>query len=627
MRNCELRILVITYGFPLLSSYILLASFPGTQSCVKSRICGRTRIRLNFPLRLQTLCWLSHNIIIQVCYRSVLPAASSVPAAGTALAAPRNAACKLTPHDAAWPSEEEWNALNATLDGTLIRTAPAASSCYPENPFNAPTNCTEVTAHWSYAAYHAAWPESIDYSIFTDHACLPPTVDGYNEAQIGVAMKWADDRNIRVVVKGTGHDMSGRSTGAHALSIWTHNLNHFHHDPAWRIPGTNSTADVAILGSGNNWGSAYTAVHSINRTLVGGEDAPVGLGGLIQNGGHGLLSSTHGLASDSLYQVTVITTGGRRLVANDVQNKDLFWAVRGAGGGQFGVITEFVLATHPLPENVVTGGLTFYADQGAGSNASEASLDALVEAARSIPDLMDSGLTGTVMALTGSQAPSLLGLSVNESLPGVAGVISLTGFNSSIAALNTTFNELASRLSRASGENVTINPQTISSQSCCIISSRLLGRRELVDTPRDQVRRYLRQILTPSPGKSGSMALFGLQGGPGTSGTPELRRGSVHPAWRRAYTALKSGADWYEGHIEPVWREWTGEEGGSYANEGNVFSSTWKGDFYGPRDSGIYEKLLHVKKKYDPNGSLFVWGGVGSDEWECDPQTGLLCQA
>jgi hypothetical protein len=166
-----------------------------------------------------------------------LPFLVLLAAAGSALAASRNGACKLTPHDAAWPSDEEWNALNATINGTLIRTTPAASSCYPGNPFNAPTNCTEVTTHWSYAAYHAAWPESIDYSIFANHSCLPPGVDGYveargcrigalpvyivnakNEAQIGIAMKWADDRNIRVVVKGTGHDLNGRFVTLAALT-------------------------------------------------------------------------------------------------------------------------------------------------------------------------------------------------------------------------------------------------------------------------------------------------------------------------------------------------------------------------------------------------------------------------
>ncbi|KAL4972288.1 hypothetical protein BDW66DRAFT_154851 [Aspergillus desertorum] len=550
-----------------------------------------------------------------------LPLLPSLAAAGSVVAAPQNRTCKLTPHDAAWPSNEDWSALNASIAGTLIRTTPAASSCYPGNPFNALTNCTDVTAHWSYAAYHAAWPESVDYSIYTTIRVFRLGLTATTEEQIGIAMKWADERDIRIVVKGTGHDMNGRSTGAYALSIWTHNLNHFRHDPAWRIPGTNSTANVAILGSGNNWGSAYTAVHKISRTLVGGEDA------------------TH-----SLYQVTVITPDGRRLIANDVQNKDLFWAVRGAGGGQFGVVTEFVLATHPVPETVVSGGLTFPvgADH---SNLSEASWDALVETARSIPDLMDWGLTGTIMALTGAQSNSLLGLSINGTLPGVAGVISLTGFNTTIAAMNTTVNDLAVRLLTAAGKKVTITPQTLQP----VLRRKQLDQQPSARPPRAsrhparRSRHYLRQILTPATGSSGSMALFGLQGGPGTSSVPELRRGSVHPAWRRAYAhlmtygapvnasadasmALKNEVDWYEKHIEPVWREWTGVNGGSYANQGNVFSSTWKEDFYGPRNSEIYERLLKIKRKYDPRESLFVWGGVGGDEWDYDLHTGLLCR-
>jgi len=124
-----------------------------------------------------------------------------------------------------------------------------------------------------------------------------------------------------------------------------------------------------ILGSGHNWGSADLAVNKVNRAIVGGEDSTVGPGGLIQNGGHGWLSSRYGLASDQVHQVNVITTEGRRLVANAVQNNDLFWAVRGGGGGQFGVVTEYVLKTHPVPENMVTGGVAFYA--GYQSNASE----------------------------------------------------------------------------------------------------------------------------------------------------------------------------------------------------------------------------------------------------------------
>jgi hypothetical protein len=137
--------------------------------------------------------------------------------------------CKTSPQETNWPSSEEWTALNQSIDDVLIKTAPAASSCYEGNPFGSSQNCTDVTEHWSYAAYHAAWPESVDYSIYTNNSCLPPGVDGYTkergcsigglpqyivnattEEHIATAMKWASERNIRIVVKGTGHDLNGR---------------------------------------------------------------------------------------------------------------------------------------------------------------------------------------------------------------------------------------------------------------------------------------------------------------------------------------------------------------------------------------------------------------------------------
>jgi hypothetical protein len=137
--------------------------------------------------------------------------------------------CKLSPLDAEWPSTEEWAALNASIQGTLIKTAPVASSCYPGNPFGSTENCTTVKNYWSYAAYHSAWPESVDYSIYTNNSCVPPGVPGYKEGrgcsigalpqyivnatteeQVARAMQWASKRDIRIVVKGTGHDLSGR---------------------------------------------------------------------------------------------------------------------------------------------------------------------------------------------------------------------------------------------------------------------------------------------------------------------------------------------------------------------------------------------------------------------------------
>ncbi|KAJ5272472.1 FAD-binding type 2 [Penicillium angulare] len=581
--------------------------------------------------------------------------------------------CKTSPNDLTWPSTNEWRALNRTLQGALLRTSPAASSCYPGNPLQSPETCTDVENHWTYASYHSAWPESIDYPIYTNNSCLPPSATGYTktrgctigglpqyivnattETQIATAMKWASQRNIRIVVKGTGHDLNGRqviqshSTGAFSISVWTHNFKHAQHRPTWKLPGCNETADVMILGSGNNWGSADLAANNVNRAIVGGEDSTVGLGGLIQNGGHGWLSSHYGLASDQVYQATVITTDGRRLVANAAQNQDLFWAVRGGGGGQFGVVTEYVLKTHPVPENMVTGGVAFYA--GSQSNASEAgSWNALAHVVSSIPDIMDTGLTGSITALTKEEIVTLLGL--DQTVPGAAASISLTGFNMTTAQMNVTIKKLAEQIRNVKYGNYlnftlttpttknyyTYSGSTTEAGAVSLLTSRLLGRRELSDIPKKDLIVYLQRILS-SEESTGSILLFGLQAGLGPANVPEEMRGSVLPAWREAYThvmtygasinatedataGLKSGADWYEAHREPVWREWAPNTG-AYMNEGNPFSTTWKHDFYGEN----YDRLLEIKRKYDPSESLYTWSGLGSDMWHYDLRSGLLCR-
>ena len=135
------------------------------------------------------------------------------------------------------------------------------------------------------------------------------------------------------------------------------------------------------------------------------------------------------------------------------------------------------------------------------------------------------------------------------------------------------------------------------------------------------------------------MLLFGLQAGLGPANVPEAMRGSTHSAWREAYAhvmtygasinatadpseSLKSGAEYYETVKEPVWRKWAPNTG-AYMNEGNPFSTTWKRDFYGDN----YNKLLAIKRKYDPSESLFIWSGLGSDMWNYDLKSGLLCRA
>jgi hypothetical protein len=136
--------------------------------------------------------------------------------------------CKVTPSDSTWPMEAEWAALNTTLGGSLIKTIPFAFPCYTGLSSNS-TSCQYVQDNWGLAAVQASLPEGIDYPIYGNNSCIPPGATGYSsgkgcvigaspryvvsatsEEQIATAMSWGAQRNLRIVVKGTGHDMNGR---------------------------------------------------------------------------------------------------------------------------------------------------------------------------------------------------------------------------------------------------------------------------------------------------------------------------------------------------------------------------------------------------------------------------------
>jgi hypothetical protein len=151
--------------------------------------------------------------------------------AGLLLAATASASleCKVTPYDPEWPSHGEWSSLNSSINGQLLSALPVASSCWHGNPFDSPVNCSTVQSNWANAAWQSRFPEAIDYPIYANNSCLPPNASGYvagrgcsigglpqyivnatSEDQIATALKWAAASNIRVVVKGTGHDLNGR---------------------------------------------------------------------------------------------------------------------------------------------------------------------------------------------------------------------------------------------------------------------------------------------------------------------------------------------------------------------------------------------------------------------------------
>jgi hypothetical protein len=425
-------------------------------------------------------------------------------------------------------------------------------------------------------------------------------------------------------------------------------------DTNWSHPLGNRSENVAIVGGGNTWGEVLKAAANVGRTVISGQDGTVGLGGFIGGGGHGPLSSHYGLSADHVLQATVVTTEGHILIANDAQNQDLLWAVRGGGPGLYGIVVEYVLRTVPLPENVVLSTFSMSIIGNGTTGSAQDSWTALAAFSSSLPDLMDRGVTGYGFGIT----KELHFSRGSSSQRGVELSMTLYSYNTTAAELTQLLEPVRDRL-LAYGGNKTIsvdisepmilptylslfdvlNPSPSRSGDISLSSSRLLGRRHLAGIPLNKLRSHLQEITKAQVEGRQTRLVFGLQGGLGPKNVESKMRGALNPAWRTAYLhlmttgvnidtsaaspqeALSTAAAWAEENKEAVWREWAPDTG-AYINEANPFTRNFQRDFYGDN----YDSLLKIKEKYDPTASLYVLSGVGSHAWNYNLNSGLLCR-
>jgi FAD/FMN-containing dehydrogenase len=106
---------------------------------------------------------------------------------------------------------------------------------------------------------------------------------------------------------------------------------------------------VATVGAGARLGEVYEALQEHDLTIPGGTCPPVGVAGLTLGGGLGILGRKYGVTSDHLIGAEVVLADGRILRCDDHHEADLFWALRGAGAGNFGVVTTLVFRALPAP--------------------------------------------------------------------------------------------------------------------------------------------------------------------------------------------------------------------------------------------------------------------------------------
>ncbi|CAI4213046.1 unnamed protein product [Parascedosporium putredinis] len=204
-----------------------------------------------------------------------------------AVAGQSSPSCKPIPGDDHWPSVETWEALNETISGRLIATVPVGSTC-------------ELGKY-------------VSYSI---------NVEGPDDVVAGI--EFAKENDVRLVIKNTGHDYLGKSTGKGGLALWTHNLKDIEVIEAYE--SDYYTGPALKLGAGVQGWEAYTAASDRGYMVVGG--------------------TLYGLSADNVLEWEVVTAEGVHLVATPSENSDLYWALSGGGGGTFGIVLSMTTRLH-----------------------------------------------------------------------------------------------------------------------------------------------------------------------------------------------------------------------------------------------------------------------------------------
>lgn len=171
-------------------------------------------------------------------------------------------------------------------------------------------------------------------------------------ADVSHAVRFARDAGARIVIRGGGHSYHGTSCAAGSLLLWTRGLDGVRlHDAFVPSGGDAPGAPAVSLGAGCVWAAAYdTVTRQAGRYVQGGGCTTVGVAGLIQGGGFGNFSKGYGMAAASLLEAEIVTADGAVRTVNAHRDPDLFWALKGGGGGTFGVVTRVTVRTHDLPE-------------------------------------------------------------------------------------------------------------------------------------------------------------------------------------------------------------------------------------------------------------------------------------
>ncbi|PWN49215.1 FAD-binding domain-containing protein [Violaceomyces palustris] len=536
--------------------------------------------------------------------------------------------CK--PSQTCWPSDAQWTAFNQTINGRLIKVIPWPEPCF-SNPNG--DRCQAIKAsyndaqtrsdqpgitendNWSYCysnegdaddcSLQAAAPAlgtTLPFRTCKLGRISPYAVDVRGPSDIQATLSFAKKNNIKVVIKNTGHEYLGRASAPDSLMIWTHHLKSLSYTSNWS--GTGKPA--IVMGAGIQADEAYKFADQKGVTITLGAYNSVGVaGGFAQAGGHGPMTPKYGLAVDNILQYTIVTADGQLRTANAKSNPDLYFALRGGGGGVWGVVTEVVYQVHPPTKAVsATFNITFNGHLVPGDKDA-AIADFISTMAIYQPDWTKQGWAGYDYIYDTY-------ISFNHGAP--------TG---DLAAANKTMEPFFDYVRK--NKNWTVQSMQIKAfpsfeslrqelivpgavNTPVAFSERLASHNAptlSVQTLTGLLRPVPLQIMSTSP-------LPAAFGGPSGADT------GVNTAFRDSLWEVIVASGWTYGFTEELKQSFadaTTRAGdnlrqygtGTYYSESDVQEKDWPTAFFGNN----YNRLVSIKQKYDPDNVFIVWKGIG----------------
>jgi FAD/FMN-containing dehydrogenase len=534
-----------------------------------------------------------------------------------------------------WPADADWAALNQATNGRLSAvTMPTFDGPDAKKLLSNPFYIGDQPGLTQSSGWLDAWRSSPSTYV----------VAAESVADVAAAVRFASAHDLRLVVKGRGHSYLGASNAPDSLLVWTRKMDAVTVHDAFTPVGSGAAPVPAVsVGAGCMWLHAYQAVTGgAGRYVQGGGCTTVGVAGLVQGGGFGSFSKAYGTAAASLLEAEIVTADGVIRIVNDAREPELFWALKGGGGGTFGVITRLTLATHPLPETFGAVNLTlharsdeafrrllarfvdFYATslfnphwgeqvrarlnnslavkmnfQGLTKDEARAAWKPLIDFADANAADYEGQNSIAVSAVPARYlwngwvyrflAPSVVNF---DSRPGASWTdFRWAGNGNEVGAFWDAYTSawMPASLLKPENQDRLVEAWFAASRHWPVTFHFNKG---LAGAPPAAIEAARNTAMHPDALDAFALAIIAAEGPPAFAA--DARRSRV----QAAMAALRAAAP----------------DTGSYVNECDYFQPDWQKAFWGPN----YARLADIKRRYDPDGLFVVHHGVGSEAWSAD---------